>query len=146
MKLIKHNPEFALFDNLFDSFFRDEPLHWMEKTNRTKGSVAVNISESEEAYNLEVLAPGFNKEDLHIELEKGILKLSAEHEEKSENKEKNYRRREFSKMSFERSFRLPEHEVDEENIKASFKNGILELEIPKVKKVENSNRKLIDIH
>ena len=146
MRLIKHNPELNAFDHLFDSFFRDEPMHWMQKTAARKSRLAVNIHETKEAYNLEVLVPGFSKEELYIELEKGLLTLKAEHQEEQEATEKNYTRREFRKQSFERSFRLPENEVEEDNIKANFKNGILELSIPKLQKVETETKKLIDIH
>lgn len=146
MRLIKHNPELTAFNHLFDSFFRDEPMHWMQKTSPRKSKLAVNIHETDEAYNLEVLVPGFSKEELHIELEKGILNLKAEHQEEQGTSEKNYTRREFRKQSFERSFRLPENEVDEDNISANFKNGILELSIPKLKKVENESKILIEIH
>ncbi len=118
----------------------------MQKTAARKSRLAVNIHETKEAYNLEVLVPGFSKEELYIELEKGLLTLKAEHQEEQEATEKNYTRREFRKQSFERSFRLPENEVDEDNIKANFKNGILELSIPKLQKVETETKKLIDIH
>lgn len=145
MKIIKQDPELRLLDNFFDSFFRDEPLHWTTRKVHNKGQVSVNIFEDSEAYHLEVLAPGFGKEDLKIELENNLLKLSASKEEKMENETRNYRRLEFRTAGFERSFKLPEGKFDEENISASFDNGILNLRIAKLAKEDSKLSKLIEI-
>ncbi len=145
MKLIKRNPDLQLFDNLFDSFFRDEPLHWMEKSTTTNRSVAVNIHEDDKAYHLEVLAPGFTKEDISLDVEEGLLNIKAKKEEREEKSDRNYSRIEFRRANFERSFRLPENEIKEDEIEASFVNGILEITLPKENKVEKKLKKLIEI-
>ncbi|MDX1783004.1 MAG: Hsp20/alpha crystallin family protein, partial [Aequorivita vladivostokensis] len=70
------------------------------------------------------------KSDFQIDLENQLLSISTEVEEKSEEKEENYTRREFGYSSFKRSFTLPET-VDEEKIKANYKEGILSIHLPK---------------
>jgi HSP20 family protein len=95
---------------------------------------AVNISEDEKNYTVEVIAPGFNKEDFKVKVDDDLLTISAEN--KSEKQEsgngKEYTRREYSCNSFTRSFRLPDN-VKDDNISANFQNGILKLELPKSK-------------
>ncbi|MCS6981737.1 MAG: Hsp20/alpha crystallin family protein [Flavobacteriales bacterium] len=89
----------------------------------------VNISRSDDAYDIEMAVPGFQKGDFKISVEDGVLKISGEHKSEQEKKEKNYTRREFSFSSFERSFRLPE-ECNPENVTASYENGVLYVKVP----------------
>lgn len=89
----------------------------------------VNISRSDEAYDIEMAVPGFQKEDFKIAVEDGVLKIIGEHKASEEKKEKNYTRREFSFSSFERSFRLPE-ECHVESVDARYENGVLHLRVP----------------
>lgn len=89
----------------------------------------VNISRSDDAYDIEMAVPGFGKEDLKVSVEDGILKISGEHKAEQEKKEKNYTRREFSFSSFERSFRLPE-DCNAENVEAKYENGVLHVRVP----------------
>jgi HSP20 family protein len=93
---------------------------------------AVNISENDKEWKLEVSAPGFSKEDFKINLEKEVLSVSAEHKEEVNKNEKNYTRREFSYGSFSRSFRIKENTVDVEKIGAAYENGILNITLPKM--------------
>ena len=95
---------------------------------------SVNISEDDKCFCVDVVAPGFRKEDFKVNVEDDILTISAETktENKEENKKKEYSRREYSHSSFTRSFRLPENAKDDQ-ISASYKDGILELDIPKTK-------------
>src|ERR1044072_6864743 len=92
---------------------------------------AVNISENDKAWKIEVAAPGFSKEDFKIKLENELLTISAEHKQEENAEEKNYRRREFKKTSFTRSFRLKKENVNEDGISASYDNVILNISIPK---------------
>lgn len=102
---------------------------------------AVNIREDEKNYFLEFAAPGFEKDEFKINLENQVLTVSAE--KKSERKEeaKEYSRREFSYSSFQRSFNLPES-VNEEGIKAEYKNGILNVSIPKKEEEAKSKKEI----
>ena len=92
---------------------------------------AVNISEDDKGYMVDVVAPGFKKEDFKIKVDDDILTISAE--TKSESKEgdnREYSRREYSYSSFTRSFRLPDNAKDNE-IGARYADGILQITIPK---------------
>jgi HSP20 family protein len=96
---------------------------------------AVNIRETNEAFDVEMAAPGMSKNDFKIQLEGNTLTISSE--KRNENLEKgseNYSRREFSYESFCRMFTLPKDVVDSENIKARYEDGVLKLRVPKRKK------------
>lgn len=91
---------------------------------------AVNISEEEKYYNVELSAPGFLKEDFKIELRNGILSVSGEHKAQTEIKEKTFTKKEFNYGSFQRNFSLPDG-INEESIEAKYENGILKIVIAK---------------
>ena len=94
---------------------------------------ATNITETDQAYQVEMAVPGFGKEDFKINLEKDVLSISTEIEsaEKTEEQpEMNYRMREFGRRNFCRSFSIPEA-VDKDGIKAEYNNGILMITLPK---------------
>lgn len=95
---------------------------------------SVNIKETPKEYTLEVAAPGLERKDFNIEVENHALKISAEKEEKKEEKKEGngYSRKEYSFNSFMRSFVLPEN-VKEGDIDAKYENGILMIHVPKEK-------------
>lgn len=107
---------------------------------------ATNVSETKKAYNLELSVPGFDKEDFKIEVDKNILRISANKENKVEEKDEDEKvwRREFSSSSFARSFVLPEN-VDTEKIQAKEKAGILKISLPKMDKAPEDLVKKIEI-
>jgi HSP20 family protein len=91
---------------------------------------AVNIREHKQSYELEVAAPGFNKEDFKITTANGQLNISAENSSEKKEEKHNYTRREFSCSAFSRSFTLPEN-VAEDEVSAKYRNGLLTLELKK---------------
>ena len=93
---------------------------------------SVNISEDDKCFCVDVVAPGFKKENFKVDIEDDVLTISAESKTESneEDKKRQYSRREYSHSSFTRSFRLPENAKDD-NISASYKDGILKIDIPK---------------
>lgn len=103
----------------------------------------VNIEESENEYKIDVSVPGFTKEDLKIDLNDGVLIVSAEHKSESVDDKKNYSRKEFSKKSFSRSFRIPENIT--EDVDAKLDNGILSLSIKKKELPPKVDPKKIEI-
>ena len=127
MALVRFNQYPALtdfFEALEKNFFNTAE-------ERYQGDVpAVNIKEENDKFVLEMAAPGMKKNDFHISLEENVLTISSEKKEEKEEKNDNYTRREFFYNTFTRSFTLPEN-VDVENIKADYKNGILTLNLPK---------------
>jgi HSP20 family protein len=104
---------------------------------------AVNISETEKEFLVEVAAPGMTKKDFQVMVEEGMLKIRAEKEEKKEEKEKDYHRREYNFESFERLFRLPEN-VDPDSVKARYEEGILKISLKKIE-VKEPKKKEIQI-
>jgi HSP20 family protein len=116
--------------NDFPSLYRDNL-----RSNGNNPLTPVNISESEHGYKLEVVAPGWNKEDFKIDLDQNTLTISAELNEQKEAKEEKQIRREYSFRSFKRSFTLDES-IDAEQIAAQYVNGILTLNLPKKAEVK----------
>ncbi len=123
------------FDNDFDYYL---------PSSLTKNSGLSNISENENEYLIELSAPELKKEDIKIEVENNVLKISSSLENETEEKNEGYYRREFYKSSFERNFALPKN-VNKEEISASMENGILNVNIPKVKEEEKKNNLTITI-
>ena len=115
----------SLLDNFFNVGFDDH-----HAVQRSFNRPAVNIHETNDAFVVEVAAPGMEKSDFNIKVEKNQLTLTAKQETEKSEEGKNYKRREFSFTSFERSFVLPDS-VNAENINASYTNGILSVELPK---------------
>lgn len=95
----------------------------------SKTTGQVNLSSDEKEYKVEVLAPGFTKDELDIELKDKILTIKAEHKTESMDKGKTFSKREFSKSSFSRSFNVPDSVSGE--IDAVFENGILNILLKK---------------
>ncbi len=102
---------------------------------------AVNVSEEQGHYLLELSAPGFQKEDFKIELKDGVLVVSAQHQISEETKNKNYTRKEFAYGSFQRNFSLPE-EANEETIDAKYENGILKISLTKKEEVKKTAKEI----
>lgn len=108
--------------------------------NRNTGSLpAVNIREDEKAFFLELAVPGMDKKDLRIEVKDDVLTISSEHKEERQEDLEGYKRREFSYSSFCRSFYLPE-DVNGEKIGATYKDGILNVEIPKLEEEKKKEK------
>ena len=132
------------FDHYLDSFFGDNFLSPSERIfNRLP---SVDVRETEKAYVLEAELPGFDEKDIEVRLDSNNLTIESKRvdekkEEPAVKADGNYLIRERRVSSFSRTFRLPEN-ADPEGISASFKNGILSLEI--AKKAE-AQAKLIQI-
>jgi HSP20 family protein len=96
-------------------------------------SPAVNIKETDKAFEIEIAAPGMTKDDFTIRVdndEELVIALEKKNENKDEHKGENYLRREFSYTSYHQAFTLPDN-IDVEQIKAAMVNGILGIELPK---------------
>lgn len=144
MKLVPRNNNlgFSLFDNMFDDMFRDP---FFTNSNITK-VMRTDIQEKDNNYVIEMDLPGYDKEDVKAQLKDGYLTISAEkNTSKDEKDEKgNYIRRERYSGKCSRSFYVGEN-VKEEDIKASFKNGMLELTFPKEIEKKQEDIKYITI-
>ena len=124
--------------DLFDDFFEDFPVV-ESKCMKT------DIKEHENNYELIVDLPGFSKDNINISIENGYLEISAKTtSDKEENEKGKYLRRERFEGEYRRSFYIGDN-ITEEEIKASFKNGILKISVPKVKENPKANKKYIEI-
>lgn len=122
-------PSRIFFDDMLDDFKFDDRMK-------------CDIYEKDNVYHVEADIPGFDKKDINIEFNKGNLTITCEKSKEEIDKDKKYIRRERKFYGkFQRSFYLGE--VDDENIDASFNNGILKISVPK--KPEENNKKLIEI-
>jgi HSP20 family protein len=128
-----------IFDDFFENPFSMSPF--FEKTAWTKSfSPSLDVSETDDNVNISAELPGLDPEDIHITVDHHLLTISGEKKTEKEKKEKQYYRVERSYGSFKRSVQLPDY-VDEDMIDATFKNGVLELKLPKIaEKVPNSKR------
>ena len=108
--------------------------------NRVDFRPNVNTRETEEAYHIEVELPGVKKENVDIQVDGNVLTISGERNVREEVKDEDYHKVESRYGLFSRSFTLPE-KVDVSNIEAEFKDGILEVAIPKLK-VDTSSKKI----
>jgi HSP20 family protein len=110
--------------NLFDDDF------FSGINNRTSSMPAVNIREDEKNYFLDLAIPGIDKKDLKIDINEDVLTISSEMKSENEENRDGYKRKEFSYSSFCRSFYIPEN-ADKDKIEASYKDGVLNVNLPK---------------
>ena len=132
------------FSNMIDNFFRDDEGFFRNYMNGKASLPAVNIVDNKNNYTVEVAAPGMKKKDFEVKVEDGLLVISAEKETKKEDKKEDYSRKEFSYESFNRSFWLPEN-VDSKAVKATYKEGILSLNLPKIAVKKKAPAKMIKV-
>ncbi len=125
------------FNDVFDSIFNDTFFNDRMVTRVP----AVNISETENNYHVELAAPGLKKEDFKLNLERDILTISVETTADHQDNQKNYSKREYSYQSFVRSFTLPES-ADDSNINASYTDGILRIDIAKREEAKTVRRQI----
>ena len=138
MGLVRFNPNLA--NRVFDDFFNNVPA----RTNFSGTLPAVNVKETEDDYAIELAVPGLKKEDFKVEINEGILTIAAERKTENEEKKEGYTRREFSFTNFTRRFTLPET-ADENNISASYTDGILVLNLPKKEEAKPQPARLIEV-
>ncbi len=139
MSLIKHSP---IWDNkLVDKFF-NHSLSDIVGSDFTATQPSVNIYEKEDTYYLEVAAPGLEKEDFQVKVDKGQLKITVEKEASDKHNSGSYRRNEFSYTKFSRKFHLPKT-IDSDKIDAKYLKGILTLSLPK--KEEAKEKPVVNI-
>ena len=141
MTNVKFNsrPFEGTLNRLVDNLFTELPVLFRQNFDETvtKGSVPVNVKESEKGYEMEFVAPGFSKEDFKVSVERNLLTVSTERKDENNQEPKKQIRREYSYRSFKRTFTLDE-KIDATNISASYINGVLILNLPRKAEVKAS--------
>ncbi len=143
MRTVRKHPGMLVnVPSLFNEFFNEDFGNY-----RSLGAfrTSVNILENENEYGLELVAPGFEKEDFNLKIENNELVISAEVKAEEKKVEGKYNRREFKTQSFTRAFSLPENEIIEEDVKANYVNGVLKVSLPKREEAKPKAPKMIEI-
>ena len=149
MSIIKRND--ALFDMpaLFNDLFTRDVWNWgLNNNSNTNTTIpALNIKESEDAYEIELAAPGMKKDDFNVELDGNMLIIKSERKNEDDQQKENgkYSRKEFSYQSFQRMLQLPKEVVDSEKIAAKYVDGVLRLSIPKKEEAKPRPPRMIQI-
>jgi len=125
------------FNDVFESIFNDTFFNDRMVTRVP----AVNISETENNYHVELAAPGLKKDDFKLNLERNQLTISVEQSAEHEDNHKNYSKREYSYSSFVRSFTLPES-ADDNKIDATYTDGVLRIDIAKREEAKTVRRQI----
>lgn len=133
--LVPRRREMDLFDDMFsDPFFTMKENHLMK----------TDIKELDGEYEIVVDLPGYNKEDINLEISNGYLNITAKKNETNEEKHGKYLHKERFYGECSRSFYIGE-DINEESIKAKFNNGTLILSIPKIDKTQEIAKRTITI-
>jgi HSP20 family protein len=131
----RQNPFYPVLSDVFaDRFLNDSDWN---------SSPAVNIIENKDGFRIELAAPGLEKSDFHIHVEKRTLEVSSEKEQTAVEGDR-FHRKEFSYNQFKRSFALPVY-ADTDNIRANYENGILTVWVPKREEAKEKPARVIDI-
>jgi HSP20 family protein len=125
------------FNDVFESVFNDTFFNDRMVTRVP----AVNISETENNYHVELAAPGLKKDDFKLNLERNVLTISVEQTTDNQDNQKSYSKREYSYSSFVRSFTLPES-ADDSQIDATYTDGILRIDIAKREEAKTVRRQI----
>jgi len=147
MNLVKWNPwrEMSAMPDRLDRFL-DDPFFRLGRMAEDSGlgmwNPAVDLYEKDDYFMIKAELPGVDKNHINIDLKDRLLTLSGERTHDKEVNEENYYRRERSYGKFQRTFTLPA-DVDSDQIKAEFKDGVLQIEIPKP---EEKKAKKVTIH
>lgn len=137
------------FGNVFDNIFQNN-LHrffdnnfWDAERSQFTGKVPVNIRETDQQYELDVIVPGCKKEDFNLSIEGNLLTISFDHEKQNqEGSEKSgWVRNEYVQRSFSRSFTLDDT-VDTNRINGTYMDGVLRLTLPKNEKAKKQSRQI----
>ena len=139
MRIVKYNNN-NVFPSLMNEFFNDE--FGLNFFNRNYSVPSVNSIENNYSFEIDLAVPGMKKEDFSIELNDKVLVISSESSNNIENDK--MRLNEFNFSSFQRSFRVPDS-VDQDKIKANYKNGILKIKLPKRKESISKPNRVINI-
>jgi HSP20 family protein len=126
-----------------EDFFNEVPAVFKNDfaSGNWKGFTPVNVKETNDAFVLDVVAPGLEKNDFKINLDNQVLTISVDKKNESVEEAEKQIRREYSFHSFKRSFTLDE-KIDSEKIEAKYVNGVLTLNLPKKAEVKEASKEI----
>lgn len=129
----------SIFDNLFERSISD-----IVGTDYTHQSPAVNISECDESFRLDVAVPGLTKQDFNVTLEKDQLTIAVDTTKDAEETTPTYTRKEYSYTKFSRKFALPKS-VDRDSVRAQYELGLLTVTVDKTPEAKSAGPRSIEI-
>ena len=136
MKVVRWYPSVnrMRYFNEFERFL-DRQIEWPRWQTAQNLGLAVDVAENEEGFVVKASVPGINPDDVEITFEDNILTIKGEIAEEEEKEEENYHIRERRSGSFGRCIRFPV-DVNAEAVEATYTNGVLSLNVPKVEEVK----------
>ena len=144
MSIVKRSNLFPS-SSFFDDFLMRDLFDWSGWANEGGSVPRANIVETNDDFRVDIAAPGMKKDDFHVEFENDVLTIHSEFSSNIEDTEnQNFVRREYNFQSFKRTFYLP-NTVEAEKIKATYKDGILSLVIPKKEEAKKRPPRTISI-
>lgn len=135
---------FGVIPSILDDILNDDFFRIPVAFPKANAFPAVNIKENDTEYRVEMAVPGLKREDIKVNLDKGLLTISFEKKEEHEEND-TYTRREFMYQSFRRAFNVPEEKIDVEKISGDYKDGILTINLPKKNHEQVSSARVIQI-
>ncbi|MFV0484207.1 MAG: Hsp20/alpha crystallin family protein [Bacteroidales bacterium] len=132
----------AINRNFMPRFFDDNFHQAMRNHSERASSPRVNVSEFDENFVIELAAPGYDKDSFEVEIHDNTLSIKSEAKKDNEAKSNKFTMKEFSYGSFERTFTINTELVDQDNVSASYHNGILYVTLAKNKTVEKTPKKI----
>ncbi|WP_179006735.1 Hsp20/alpha crystallin family protein [Winogradskyella forsetii] len=149
MSLIKFNNRNRLFpswnNDSLTSFLSSDDFLNNDFFDEDSLMPAMNVKEHENDFEIEFAAPGFSKKDFEVTISDNMLNVCGEKKKEIEEKQGDYTRKEFSYNSFRRSLQLPKSANADQKVKATYKDGILKLNLQKKTEAKAKSKKVIEV-
>lgn len=146
MSLVKFNStRFPWLNDGITNWFDTDDFFANDLFSRKNGLPAMNVKENPKNFEIELAVPGFDKNDIKVTLENDILHICAEKKSEEEESGDSYTRKEFSYNSFDRKLQMPTSVNQNEEVKAIYKNGVLNLQLAKSEKAIEPPKKVVEI-
>ena len=148
MSLIKFNNGNRLFpwnNDSLKNFLSNDDFFNHDFLEEDSLMPAMNVKEHDQDYEIEFAAPGFSKKDFEVTIDDNTLNVCAQKQKEVEEKDEGYTRKEFSYNSFKRSLKLPVSVNTNQDVKATYKNGILKLNLQKIEEAKETPKKVIEV-
>lgn len=147
MSLVKFNrKKFPWINDGLANWFDTDDFFADDFFTRRVNAPAMNVKENPKNFEIELAVPGFDKKDIEVSLEDDLLHVRAEKKkEEVEENEEGYTRKEFSYNSFDRKLQMPTSVNQKKEVKATYKNGVLKLQLTKSEAAVAPPKKMIEI-